>query len=201
MRLFRRDEPLHVRLAREAGVSLNGEPVEAVEPQETVSRPPPAPQPSGLRRLLSERTVWDGALGLPRLSDWDVVETVDFPENSAERAVFVALPNGDLVIEEGPDDVQPLAEAVERELAPPYRAEGVRRDDGLWAVGARAIEVVKLPGIEGDEIELASHGSERTLLVDGMSSHGTVRQLERAEHVVRATRIDGDNWEVAFDPL
>ena len=38
-----------------------------------------------------------------------------------------------LVVEEGPDDVAPLAEALERELRPPYRAEAVRRGDGLWA--------------------------------------------------------------------
>jgi hypothetical protein len=172
----RRDEPLHVRLAREGGIPL-GEP----EP----------------------RAPWDasGIHGLHRVREWDAVVTVSAPEVEGDRAEFVALPGGDLVVEEGTDRPTPFAEALEHELGPPYRAEAVRRDNDLWVVAGRRIEVVELPGVAGSELELAAHGDDRTLLVDGERAFGTVPALERPDHVVRARRIDGDLWEVDEAPL
>jgi hypothetical protein len=174
--LFRRSEPLHVRLAREGGIPFG----------EQRPRPP-----------------WDvtGVHGLHRPRRWDAVVTVEAPELDGERATFVVLPDGTLVIEDGPDDLAPLASAIETELSPPYRAEAVRRDGGLWAVAASSIEVVALPGVGGVEIELVSHGTERTLVVDGERSFGTIAGLERHGHVVRASRIDGELWEIETDPL
>jgi hypothetical protein len=174
--LFRRREPLHVRLARQGGIPLE-------EP-----RVKPAWDESGIH-------------GLQRAREWDAVVTVDAPELEGTRATFVALPSGDLVVDEGPDGLAPLATAIERELQPPYRAEAVRRDDGLWAVAARRIEVVELPGVAGEEIELTAHGGERTMLVDGERAFGGMPALERPDHVVRAHRIDGELWEVDAAPL
>ena len=77
----------------------------------------------------------------------------------------------------------------------------MRRERGLWAVAANAIEIVELPGIAGEEIELISHGDDRTLAIDGERSFGTIAALERPEHVVRARRIDRDLWEIEVDPL
>jgi hypothetical protein len=173
---FRRREPLHVRLAREGGMPLG-------EPQ--------------------AKPVWDasGIHGLHRAREWDAVVTVEAPELKGNRASFVAVPDGDLVVEEGPDDITVLATALESELRPPYRAEAVRRDDALWAVAGRRIEVVELPGTAGEELELTAHGEERTLLVDGERAFGGVPALERPGHVVRARRIDGDLWEVDTAPL
>jgi len=174
--LFRRREPLHVRLAREGGLSLGDE-------------------PSG--------APWDtsGIHGLQRPRRWDVVETVEAPELPGEQAAFVALPNGDLVVEDGPDDPRQLADAVERSLSPPYRAEGVKREGGLWAVGARRVEVVELPGVDGDEIEVVTQGERRDVLVDGERAFGSIPALERPGQVVRARRVDGDLWELETDPL
>jgi hypothetical protein len=173
--LWRR-EPLHVRLARDGGIPL-GEP--------------------------EARAPWDasGIHGLHRVREWDAVVTVAAPEVEGDRATFVALPGGDLVLEEGSDHLAPFAEALERELDPPYRAEAVRREDALWAVAGRRIEVVELPGATGSELELATHRGERTLIVDGERAFGSVPALERPEHVVRARRIDGDLWEVDEAPL
>lgn len=173
---FRRREPLHVRLARDGGIPL-GEP--------------------------EARGPWDasGIHGLHRVREWDAVVTVAAPDVEGDRAAFVALPGGDLVLEEGPDHLAPFAEALERELDPPYRAEAVRREDALWAVAGRRIEVVELPGVAGSELELATHEGERTLLVDGERAFGSVPALERPDHVVRARRIDGDLWEVDEAPL
>lgn len=179
MSLFRKSEPLHVRLAREAGMPL------------------------GEEETAPTRAPWDeaGIHGLPRVREWDAVTTVEAPELTGDKASFVALSHDVLVIESGPTDVEPLAAAVEHELAPPYRAEAVHRDGPLWAVAARRVELVELPGVGGDEIELAVHGDERTLLVDGERTFGSIPQLERPEHVVRARRVDGETWEVDADPL
>jgi hypothetical protein len=173
---FRRREALHVRLAREGGIPLE-------EPR--------------------TRPAWDasGIHGLHRVREWDAVVTVDAPELKGDRASFVVLSGGDLVVEEGPDGIVPLATALERELHPPYRAEAVRRDDALWAVAGRRIEVVEVPGVAGEELELTAHGGERTLLVDGERAFGGVPALERPGHVVRARRIDGDLWEVETTAL
>jgi hypothetical protein len=176
--IFRR-EPLHVRLAREGGISLDGE-----------TAPPPRPS-------------WDaaGIHGLQRPREWDAVVTVEAPAIDAEKAVFVVLKDGDLIVEDGPDNLEPLATAVESRLTPPFRAEAVRREGGLWAVAARSVSVLDLPGVSGDEIELTMHDGERTLVVDGESAFGTIPQLERPGHVVRARRIGDDLWEVTADKL
>ena len=149
------------------------------------------------------RGPWDiaGIHGVQRARQCDAVVTVEAPELEGERARFVALEDRGLVVEEGAGRLEPLAAAVDDELARPYRAEAVRREHGLWAVAANAIEVVELPGIAGEEIELVSHGSDRTLAIDGERSLGTIAALERPEHVVRARRIDGTVWEIEVDAL
>jgi hypothetical protein len=179
--LFRRGEPLHVRLAREGGLRLGGEP-----------RPGPP---------------WDtaGIHGLHRLRQWDAVRTVVAPELEGERARFVAIGGADgarrLIVEEGSGPLEPLAASLDQELSRPYRAEAVRRDGALWAVAARAIQVRELPGLAGEEIEVALHGDERTLTVDGLPGFGSVPALEVPGHVVLAGRLEGDLWEVAVEPL
>jgi hypothetical protein len=174
--LFRRREPLHVRLARAGGIPFGDD-------------APSAP--------------WDvtGIHGLHRPRQWDTVVTVSGDEVEGDRAAFVALPDGTLVVEEGPDELGVLAQAVESELSPPYRADAVRHEEGPWVVGAKRIDTVELPGVTGDEIELVSSESERTLIVDGERSFGTIGALERPGHVVRARRIDGELWEIEVDPL
>ena len=167
--LFKR-KPLHERLAQEGGL--------VDSPGEDLRAP------------------WDkaGIHGVHRPRQWDEVAAVD-ADVEGDRARFVVLPNDDLLIEEGPDDVESLADALS--LEPPYRAEAVRRSDGVWAVAASRIEVVELPAVEGAELELARHGGERTLRVDGERRFGSIPVLERAGNfAVRARRLDGDLWEI-----
>src|SRR5205809_729449 len=87
-----------------------------------------------------------GIHGVPRPRRWDAVGSAEAPDLTGDEVHFVALPNGDLVVneEEPPDTVAPLAEAVEQALEPPYRAEAVRRGGGIWAVAARRVEVAEL---------------------------------------------------------
>ena len=122
---------------------------------------------------------------------------------------FVALPNGDLVVDEDepPDTLAPLAEAVEQTLEPPYRAEAVRQSEDVWAVAARRIAVASFRA-DGDELELVAADEGRTL---DRRRRANLRQRPRAganRPARRATatssgpvRLDGVAWEIEADPL
>jgi hypothetical protein len=147
--------------------------------------------------------------GIAREREWDVVATAAAPALPGNEVLFDVLPEKTVLVEreEGEESLTPLAEAIERELEPPYRARAVRQSGDLWAVAARSIEVVRLSGEDGDSIELSVRRGERELRIDGVRQFGTVRELEAlaAGHhdhvVVRAERLDGDWWEVRTDPL
>lgn len=188
MGIFRRGEPLHVKLAREGGLELDGS-------SATGNPAGPGPEPM--------RAPWDaaGIHGVHRVREWDVVTTAQAPGLQGERLEFVAISPDEVERTGAEGDVSPLTAAVERDVSRPYRAEAVRRERDLWAVAARRIEVVRLPGLEGQALELSSHDGERELVVDGEPVFGTVPALERDEHVVRAHRIAGDAFEVDVDPL
>jgi hypothetical protein len=181
--LFRR-EPLHRRLAREAGL---------LGPDEETLRPS-----------------WDkvGVHGISRPRAWDTVVTTDASGIDGTSVDFVALEDGTLVVEEqeGDADLSPLADAVETKVALPYRAHGVRQGDALWAVAARKIELARFRA-EGDALELTVHEGERTLIVDGERTFGSIPELETIgerhgrSFAVRALRVDGDVWEVEATPL
>jgi hypothetical protein len=166
--IFRR-EPLHTRLAREGGLTENaGE---------------------------DTRAPWDkaGIHGVHRPREWDDVATVE-AEVSGHRATFVVLDDDRILIEDGSDDVESLADALS--LDAPFRAEAVRRSEGIWAVAGRRIEVVALPGVDGTELELTRRAGERTFVVDGERRFGSIPALERdGDHTIRARRLDGDLWE------
>ena len=186
---WRGREPLHEKLAREGG--LGPEPGRSLDP-------------------IARHAAWGaaGIHGVARPREWDAVMTVDAPELEGSELEFVALPDGTLLAEDALGDLlAPLADALERELRPPYRAEAVNRGGGRWAVAARAIEVVELAGVDGDEISLALEGGQRTLLVDGRPAFGSVPALERVAaarfdaYAARVERLDGDLFELRLSPL
>lgn len=188
MRLFGRRKPLHERLLEEAGLAES--PSAAAAPV-TVHVPAPAIHGSARER------------------EWDAVATVDAPGVAGQEVVFDVLPDRTLLVdsEEGDEPLAPLADAVERELRPPYRARAVRQAGELWAIAARRIEVVRLQDGPGDALELSVRGGERQLVVDGVRAFGGMPELEalgdahHREYVVRAERLDEDWWEVRVDPL
>ena len=202
MALFRR-KPLHQRLAEEGGL------VEA----EPADRPAPSGHPRELdEQFFGERSLTfferlSGEVTAPRPRRWDVVEMVE-ADVDGDTVGFVALPDGSLLVEDetGEKGLDPFAQAIEARVPPPYRARGVRRSERLWAVSATRIRVAELRA-EGQELELAVTGAEATLTVDGERSFGTVAALERlgeaegSTYVVRATRLDGDLWEVTSHRL
>ena len=197
MRLFGRKQPLHRRLADEAGLSLDGS---------RQAPPGPAASPPGWD---GEQRGEPGIHGVPRARKWDAVATAEAPGLLGDAVHFAALEDGSLVVEEDEPDgtLAPLADALEARLAPPYRAEGVRRRGAVWGIAGRRIILVREPGLDGEEAELVVRGGERTLTVDGRPRVARVPGLEAAgaaegaDHVVRAVRLDDDVWEVEASAL
>ena len=186
--IFRR-EPLHKKLARQA------QPGAIRAPRRIALDPGPHWGNAGIH-------------GVPRPRRWDAVASAEAPGLSGDEVHFVALPNGDLVVDEDEpaDTLGPLADAIEQTVEPPYRAEAVRQGEDVWAVAARRVEVAEFEA-EGDELELVVNDGTRTFTVDGARAFGTIPELERLgasqsdSHVVRATRLDGNVWEVTASAL
>jgi hypothetical protein len=184
--IFRR-EPLHKKLAREA----------RLEQSEAAPIVDPGPH-------------WGvtGIHGVARPRRWDAVASAEAPGLSGDEVHFVALPSGDLVVDEDEpaDTLGPLADAIEQTVEPPYRAEAVRQGEDVWAVAARRVEVAEFEA-EGNQIDLIANEGSRSLTVDGARTFGTIPELERLgaregeSYVVRATRLGANLWEVAVSAL
>jgi hypothetical protein len=201
---FRRKETLNEKLLREAGLNVGS------IAGETAPEHDPADLENSWfddRSLLPFERL-SGEVSSARPRRWDAVVSAEAPELRGDEVGFVALPDGSLVVDEGEaaGDLTPLADAVETRLEPPYRAQAVRRGDGVWAVAARRTEVATLHG-EGEEMTLARHGEASTLTVDGAETRERIPDLERlgeregGSYVVRAQRLDGDLWEIQVDRL
>lgn len=203
MGLFRR-KPLHQQLADEGGLSLSGD--EAAPPAPSGHPPELDDQFFGERSLTFFERL-SGEVTAPRPRRWDAVATVE-TDLEGNEAAFVALPDGTLLVEEETGDaaLDPLARAVEQRLQPPYRARGIRQSGRIWAVSATRLRVEQFRA-EGEQLELAVTDREATLTVDGQRSFGSIRELEQigeAEgptYVVRASRLDGDLWEISSHRL
>ena len=203
MALFRRrKETLHEQLLREAGLQTYQTDAEPATPAAEEPRPP-NPFELWRSRLDAESRAMHA-----RPAEYDALVFTEAPVERGNRPEFVTLPDGTILVEseEGDAELAPLAEAVERELSPPYRASASRQTDRLWAVTVDRIEVAELRG-DGDEIELTYVGGTKTFTVDGKREFGSVPELERLgqsqgpEYAVRATRLEGDFWEVQAHAL
>jgi hypothetical protein len=178
--LFGRREPLHERLARQGGLST---------PASLDPRPPC--QETGIH-------------GLHRPREWDVTVNVAAPDVEGDAVGFVVLPDGTLLVEDGPDaGLEPLVAAVEKDIAAPFRARAARQRDTLWAVQGRRIEVMELrDGQEGDTIDVTHTADGTTLTVDDARTFGSLPALEERgaresrDYTVHAERLDGDLWEI-----
>lgn len=172
----KREETYNEQLLREAGLG----------------EPPPSP-------LIDPAVLGMG----PRPAEWEVYTTAEAPDIGGDSVSFAALPTGDLIVDsEGDDDLAPLAETVERQLAPPYRAIGRKEEGALWSLAARKIDVRRLAVPEGDEVELVVRDGERTVTIDGQPSDVALAGLaEQGDYVARGTRLDGDLWEIQVDRL
>ena len=182
---WKRERPLHERLAEQGGMAVPTEAGRDVAPWHQA-----------------------GIHGLARPRRWDAVATAE-ADAPGDAVHFVALPDGTLVVDEDVPDhaLTPLAEAVEAQLGPPYRAEATRRGERLWAVAANKIRVTQLTDeIAGDTVEMAVQDGIATTLVDGARTFGSLPSLEAlgagmTAFVIRADRIEDDVWEVNVAPL
>ena len=145
--------------------------------------------------------------GLHRQREWDAITTVRAPDAPGDGFRFVTLPDGTVLQEDGPDaDLTRFADAADAASTRPYRALAVRREGDVWAIGILAIDVVELPGLVGEELELVVHEGRRTLRVDGRPEFAEPEPLAAvardAEDVgVRGERLDGDLWEIGIAAL
>lgn len=196
-----RRRPLHRKLAEEGGIAAD---LDVFEPRPAVGAPA-----AELPGFDGEARGSAGIHGVPRRRQWDAVTTADAPDLHGDAVEFAALGDGRLISHAGvpSEALEPLAAAVGPRVEPPYRAEAVRRSGSGWAVAVRKIDVVDLPGLAGDEAELAVTAADRVLRVDGRPTLAPAPALERAgerrgsEYVVRARRIDGELWEVEASAL
>lgn len=185
---WRKREPLHDQLAREGGL-----------PSTEPAGRDPGPLDTGPR--------WGevGIHGIHRQREWDAVAIADAPDLGGSEAHFVVLLDGSILAETDDLDLSPLAAGLEGSLAPPYRAEAVRREDGLWAVAGRRVQVVEVPEeVDGDRVTLTIRDGERTLELDGMTAFGSIPTLERLagnDVVVTAQRLNVRLWEVELNRL
>jgi hypothetical protein len=182
MRFFRREETLNEQLLREAGLD-----------QPNVEARPVSATPEPARVEMPEAQ-----------TSRDVLVVARARGIASDRVQFVVLPTGDLIVEteQGDADLSPLADAIELNLQPPYRAVGNRQRGDLWGISAKALDVREFHCEEGDEIEVVCLGGTVTVTVDEKPSELRVPQLEQTgDYAVHASRIDGDYWEAEAHPL
>jgi hypothetical protein len=146
-----------------------------------------------------------GITGLQRQREWDAVATSEGDGMPGDEVAFVALCGRPSCSSRAQVSPAPFAEALRESIEPPYHALAVRRSD-VWAVGAVAIEVVRLdPDPRGGDLELSWNGSELALTVDGLPADPSrAPALERiavdrvsGAYAAHAHRLREDVWELS----
>ena len=197
MGFFRREEPLHEKLAREGGLDF----------------PRGVDEPAGPPTIDPEHPLWRiaGVHGIPRAREWDAVVTAVASELPGAEADFVALPDGTLYTDDDLPDgaLAPLADAFDSLLDAPYHAFALRQEEDVWSAAALRVDVVEVPeDVDGDRVDLVvNDDGERTVLVDGAESRVEIPSLEDfaaqqfGSFVLRASRLDETLWEATVLPL
>jgi hypothetical protein len=215
MGFFRREKPLHERLAEEAGMVLPDDPMEQAEGLRSGAERvlwaagglAGIPTPTNPSHPLHEMTAIHG---IPRTLEWDAVASAEAPELSGDQVDFVALPDGTLFTDDDlPDDsLTPLADALDSLVEAPYHALARRQEGDVWGVAAMRVNVVEVPeDIPGDQVDLVVNDGERAIHVDEAETKTEVPSLEQfaaqqfGSFVLRAIRLDETLWEVTVLPL
>jgi len=202
-----RDEPLYRRPQSEEDL-VAGIESETIEGEETggssVPEPTPgAPEATGAAEPEKKAEDEDDEESL------GVVVSLLAPNIAGDYAVFVALPERLLIVEEqeGDSDLGILADAIEKRLQAPYRARALRVDERRFVVVASGIETVELPGFDGEELVVfALPDGQRTTVLDGASHQLANAQVEAileesAPCLLRLENVDESIWEVSVDLL
>ena len=194
MGFWRREEPLHERMAREGGLDFP----RAVQ---DLSGP-----------LDPRHPFWQvaGIHGVHRAREWDAVVAAETPELPGEELDFVVLEDGTLVVDlDLPDEaLSPLADALDEQLEAPYHAYAHRREGDVWVAAAVVVDVVEVDEeIEGDSIEIVARDGEHMTAVGGELTNRRIEPLaalaeeDFESYFLEATRIDERLWEVTVNAL
>ena len=138
-----------------------------------------------------------------------VVVSLLAPDIAGDYAVFVALPQRLIIVEdqEGDSDLGALADAVEKRLQAPYRARALRGDGQRFVVVAGEIETVELPGLDGEELVVfALPDGQRTAVLDGARYELASPEVESiledsAPCLLRLENVDESVWEISLELL
>lgn len=143
-------------------------------------------------------------------AEWDTGKTVRAPGLTGGRVEFTSLPNSDLIVDgdNEPGDLSPLADAIEQDVKPPYKAVAAHQDGDLWGVVAKRIDVARFAFPAADSLDLSRRDSWEEFRVDGEASQAAVPPQLRAageragaDFYAKAERVDGDFWEVRVSAL
>jgi len=228
--LFRPRETQNERLLREAGLDGSsvrpGAPESGPEPApvsdpDAVSDPEPASDPGDVVALSGFSPAPVNVLGLPspkvedpavgKFLDWPPLANVSAAELGGTEIRFFALADGSVIVDEQEGDapLDPLLDALEGRVEPPYRAHAILIGEGFWSVSAKPVEVVELPGVELDDFTAARYG-DGDLLVDEepVGDPAPFAPLEQVaadrgqpDFFCEASRLEGATFAVAFTPL
>jgi hypothetical protein len=199
---FRRKETLNEKLIREAGLAERN-----TSPSDNPDEPPRAAEPPDVYDPVVEGRMFTSGYGPLPARQGDAVAWAHAPEVAGDEVRFYTLPDGSLIVdeEEGDGQLDALANAVEKEVSPPYVAHGKSQPDGWWLITASRVDVLEFEA-PGDEIEVARTGGTTTTTVDGEPGE-TVSALEDYgarygdSFALQATRLDGDQWALRGNAL
>ena len=139
---------------------------------------------------------------------WDAFGSAAAPAVQGDRIAFVTLGDGTVLVEDDQPEgaLEPLADVIEEMVQPPYRAAAVRAEGDSWTVVAEKIQLVELPGIDGDAVDFSVVDGSRELQIDGAPAEGEAPALAaiaegRGDIALHAERVDGDTFAVDVFPL
>jgi hypothetical protein len=100
----------------------------------------------------------------------------------------------------------PVANQLEEMVTPPYRAAAARNEGDVWTAVAETVQIVELPGIGADEVELTVVGGERTLTIGDEQVDRALPALDafadgQGDVAIHAERVDGDLFALDVFPL
>jgi len=149
-----------------------------------------------------------GVMGVGPGRTWDAIAAANVPALTGDSVTFTVLGDGTLIVNEDIPDgsLSALADALEETVTPPYRAAAARNEGDMWTAVAESVQIVQLPGVEADEIDLTVVDGERTLT---LGDETTIRPLpaldalaeEHESVALHAERVDGDFFAVDVFPL
>jgi len=150
-----------------------------------------------------------GTRGVPRPVTWDAVVTASAPGLPGHELHFAVTRARQLVVQEDVprSALEPLADAVAKELESPFCAVAVRDEGDIWAAAANRADPVDLADAESREIEVSRVDGELTTRVDGSDSDRRFAPLEAlldredGDATVIAHRFIGALWIADTFPL